>query len=218
MKRNRLSAFTLIEMLTVIAIIAVIASLVVAVAGLVNKKGGIARAEGEIHTLTASCESYKADNGVYPQNEDTDELDPRKDAVPTTSKYQKSSLYLYSQLSGDAEPAGEPDGKPEATTKVYFPFKPDVLSADKDGNGKIKKVKYIQDPFGQCYGYSTAAAKAEAEYLAELRKKPGTKRKSKTPGYNAAAFDIWSTGGTTTKTASQNSSDEVDQARWVKNW
>ena len=217
MKRNQVSAFTLIEMLTVMAIIAIIASLVVAVSGLVNKKAAVARAEGEIKAYETACESYKADNGTYPRNGDTDDLDPRVDAVPTQKRYEKASQYLYTQLSGDAEPENAPDFKPEKDTKVYFPFKPDHLNTKKD-NGKIVEVKYIQDPFGQCYGYSTAAYKAEMKYREDVRKRPGTPRPETTPGYNVASYDMWSTGGTTTKTTSTTSKGEVDQSRWIKNW
>jgi prepilin-type N-terminal cleavage/methylation domain-containing protein len=217
MKRNQVSAFTLIEMLTVMAIIAVIASLVVAVSGLVNKKAAVARADGEIRAYEAACEAYKVDNGAYPRNGDTDDLDPRVDAVPTQKRYEKASLYLYTQLSGDMEPAENPDFKPEADAKVYFPFKPDQLATSKEGN-KITKVKYIQDPFGQCYGYSTAASKAEAKYKEDLRKRPGTSRPDKMPGYNVASFDMWSTGGSTSKATSSTSKGEIDQTRWIKNW
>ena len=220
MKKNALSAFTLIEMLTVMAIIAVVASLVVAVNGLVNRKASMARADGEIHAISAACEVYKADNGTYPQNDKTDELNPRKDALPNDRKYQEASLYLYQQLSGDLLPDNDPDGKPESDAKVYFPFdtKPTMLGAEKDSKtNKIVKVKYIQDPFGLPYGYSTAAAKAENEYLQELRKNPSAKRDSSAPGYNSATFDMWSTGGTTSKTPGA-SSGEIDQARWIKNW
>jgi prepilin-type N-terminal cleavage/methylation domain-containing protein len=210
MKTNRISAFTLIEMLTVMAIIAVIASLVVAVAGLVNQKAAKSRADGEIHAISAACESYKADNGTYPQNKDTDELDPRKDAVATEKKYKDASQYLYSQLSGDLLPEGAPDGKPEDANKTYFEFKKDNLDIDGE------EVKYIQDPFGQSYGYSTAAAQAEAEFRETLRKKPGSSRPSNTPGYNSASFDLWSTGGLTTK--GKSTGGDVDQTRWVKNW
>jgi prepilin-type N-terminal cleavage/methylation domain-containing protein len=219
MKKNALSAFTLIEMLTVMAIIAVLASLVVAISSVVNSKAAKARAEGEIVAMSAACETYKGDNGVYPRNADTDSLDPREDANPTKNKYQDASLFLYSELSGDALPDKAPDGKPEADTKVYYSFRSEVLAADKDSKtGKIKKVKYIQDPFGQSYGYSTAAAEEEQDFLKDLRKDPSAKRDKNTKGYNSATFDLWSTGGQTSVTASSTSKGEVDQTRWIKNW
>lgn len=64
--KNR--AFTLIELLIVIAIIAILASLVLAAAGSVQKKGARSRAEAEIKAVEAALESYKSDNGDYPSN------------------------------------------------------------------------------------------------------------------------------------------------------
>lgn len=61
-------AFTLIELLIVIAIIAILASLVLAAAGGVQNKGKRSRAESEIAAVAAALESYKADNGDYPSN------------------------------------------------------------------------------------------------------------------------------------------------------
>jgi prepilin-type N-terminal cleavage/methylation domain-containing protein len=65
------AAFTLVELLIVIAIIAILASLVLAAAGGVQKKGARSRAEGEIAALGAALESFKADNGDYPTNSST---------------------------------------------------------------------------------------------------------------------------------------------------
>jgi len=67
-KKTFSGGFTLIELLIVIAIIAILASLVLAAAGSVQKKGARSRAEGEIAALGAALESYKADNGDYPSN------------------------------------------------------------------------------------------------------------------------------------------------------
>ncbi|MEP6673395.1 MAG: type II secretion system protein GspG, partial [Chthoniobacter sp.] len=93
-------------MITVIAIIAILAGLVLAINGIVQKKSATARADAEIRQLSSALESYKTDNGGYPQDaQSTDLLDPRNiaDATNTTSsgKPAKSSLYLYEALSGD---------------------------------------------------------------------------------------------------------------------
>ncbi|PYJ51833.1 MAG: hypothetical protein DME87_01910 [Verrucomicrobia bacterium] len=58
------SAFTLIELLVVIAIIIVLTGLILSTMGYVQKKGARSRAETEIATMSAACESYKADNGI----------------------------------------------------------------------------------------------------------------------------------------------------------
>lgn len=216
MQRSSLqSAFTLIEMLTVMLVIAVLASLVLAVNGLVQSKAARSRADGEKAAIILACENYKSDNGTFPRSEDTDAIDPRVDGNPVSgsgaTKYQKSSLLLYSALNGDFEPAGNPDFKPEGTVYARELFKPTMLGATKGPNGEITAVKFIQDPFGYSYGYSTAGAKAEEEYQATLRTTPGTTRPSDAPGYNPT-FDFWSTGGSAGGTTAK------DQGKWIKNW
>jgi general secretion pathway protein G len=92
-------AFTLIELLIVIAIIAVLASLVLAAAGSVQKKGARSRAEAEIKAVEAALESYKSDNGDYPSNS------------------ASGSLSLVTNLM------------PSGGGKVYFEFKPKFTNA-----------------------------------------------------------------------------------------
>lgn len=209
------SAFTLVEMLTVMTVIAILASLILAVNGYVQRKAGTSRAEGEIQALTLGCENYKVDNGIYPRSTDTDTLDPRTDANPATGvsseRYQKASLYLYKALSGDTQPSSGPDFKPEEKAYLTDFFRPQVLGASKNSNDQITKVHYIQDPFGNSYGYSTAGAKAEEEFQEDLRKDPSATRGPKyEKGFNPT-FDLWSTAGAV-KTGT------AEQAKWVKNW
>ena len=169
------AAFTIIELLVVIAIIIILAGLILSTVAYVQKKGARSRAEAEIAAMSAALESYKADNGIYPSDSSKTDVDPA--AAPTPAA---ASLYLYEQLSGDADN----DRIPE--TKSYFPFKPNQL-------GPITQtaaVQYIRDPFGNCYGYSTAKALG------------------KTYGYNPT-FDLWSIGDDSTGT---------NQTKWIKNW
>src|SRR5215510_2186840 len=59
------NAFTLIELVLVVGIITVLAGLVLSTVGYARKKGALARTETEIAAISAACENYKADNGVY---------------------------------------------------------------------------------------------------------------------------------------------------------
>jgi type II secretory pathway pseudopilin PulG len=163
-------AFTLIELLIVIAIIIVLAGLVLSTVGYVQKKGARSRAETEIAAMSAACESYKTDNGIYPRDATTDALDARVTGNPTA--YEAASLYLYNALFGATSGGRTPD----SGARSYFVFKPNMLSpADQN-----QPVQFIRDPFGNSYGYSTIQQTGNTA-----------------AGYNPT-FDLWSTSGLTT--------------------
>ena len=222
MKIRTSSAFTLIEMLTVMAVIAILASLVVSVNAFAHKKAALARTEGEIKTMIAACESYKGDFGDYPRDAEGEEaaekLDPRLDGDPTKGRYQKASLVLYKALSGDAEANGK--GK----EKSYCEFRPDQLqkvgggTGTATGAGASAAILCLRDPFGNSYGYSTAAADAERKYRDELKKNPSAPRPTGAAAKGfSPTFDLWSTGGVITTTKDPETLNN-DRKRWVKNW
>src|ERR1700719_2464807 len=169
-KHRYTAAFTLLELLIVISVIIILAGLTIATIGYVQKKGARSRAEAEIAAMSAALESYKADNGVYPSNSDTDSLDPTSNVNPTGTGYSKASLYLNEQLSGDTSAIRQPTGK------SYFAFKPNMLAP----TDQSQNVTAIRDPFGNSYGYSTMKASDPAKN-----------------GYNPT-FDLWSTSGGST--------------------
>jgi hypothetical protein len=140
--------------------------------------------------MSAGCESYKADNGVYPTNTSTtDNLDPRSNGDPRTTAYRSTSLDLYKLLSGDTTASRSP------TNKSYMQFKPNMLfPAD-----QTQPVQYIQDPFGNSYGYSTAQAANPGSIM----------------GYNPT-FDLWTTASLTTNP--QSTGTDTITPQWVKNW
>lgn len=164
-------SFTLIELLIVITIIIVLAGLIIGTSGYVQNKGKRSRAEAEIAAMSAALESYKADNGIYPQTKATDSLDAKTDTNPTS--YQAASLALFDALSGGTNGSRTPS--PGA--KSYFNFKSNMLSP----SDTTQPVTAIRDPFRNAYGYSTAKAAT-----------PGAN-----VGYNPT-FDLWSTAGETT--------------------
>ncbi len=181
-------AFTLIELIVVITVIIILTGLVLSTVGYAQKKGARARAETEIAAMSAACESYKADNGVYPRDNPTpgytDALDAQQNGDPTQSAYQNASLYLFTQLSGLNQ-----NQTPITGARSYFSFKPQMLSTDTNGN-----VTAIKDPVGNSYGYSTA------------------NQSDATKGYNPT-FDLWSTAGLTTSPPTAAITQQ-----WIKNW
>jgi prepilin-type N-terminal cleavage/methylation domain-containing protein len=217
--------FTLVEMLMVMVIIAIIASLIVGVAGYAQRKGAQSRALGEIKAMELACESYKTDNGSYPREvgitESIDDspapIDPRLHGSPTAANYQNASKFLYQQLSGDDNldgRAGDSVGTPPTPLKVYHEFKPAMLAF----NPAKTAINYLQDPYGNSYGYSTAGAKMEDLYREQAKVRTASKQKvvertsTATKGFNST-FDLWSTAGTTTDPPT-----DLTRLKWVKNW
>ena len=198
LRESRYNAFTLIELVLVVGIITVPSALVLSTVGYARKKGARARAETEIAALSAACENYKADNGVYVRGpatamtvgsttiaaNATDNLNAKTSGNPLSPSYGQTSLYVYTQLSGDTA------GNQQATNKSYFAFKPQMLSVDANGY-----VTAIKDPFGNSYGYSTANQTNTAQ------------------GYNPT-FDLWSTAGLTTDPGSP----DTITPQWITNW
>ena len=166
------TGFTLIELIVVTTVIVILTGLVLSTVGYVQKKGSRARAETEIAAMSAACENYKADNGIYPRDNTasqyTDTLDARNNFDATQAVYQHASFYLYTQLSGDSS------GNRSPTGKSYMEFKPKMLYPD----DQTQNVQYIRDPFHNSYGYSTA------------------NQADPTKGYNPT-FDLWSTANST---------------------
>jgi type II secretory pathway pseudopilin PulG len=185
------SAFTLLELLIVITIIIILAGLTIATMGYVQGKARRSRAEAEIAAISAALENYKADNGVYPQDGNTNALAPNTTGDPTSLSYKNASLSLYKLISGDSDN----DNNRIVEAKSYFSFRPNQLYPD----AQNQAVTFIRDPFVDksgkpcSYGYSTVKASSP----------------NGTDGYNPT-FDLWSTGGTTTS--------PPDQSQWIRNW
>lgn len=235
MRKPSVSAFTLIEMLTVLAIIVILTSMVISVGVYVQKRSALARSAGEIKMLEAACESYKSDTGSYPRDTvKTDNINPKVDLIPTAAKYAESSLFLYQELTGDKSTTGDNDlkGKPGSGPPNGIPdfgeprylkeFEPRILNAVKDKvTKKISTVNFFQDPFGFSYAYSTGAAKDEQTYQTAILTDPSKISSLKRPtgaalhGFTPGSFDLWSTGGSN---PTGKVTPELEWAKWVKSW
>jgi type II secretory pathway pseudopilin PulG len=185
------NAFTLIELVVVVGLILVLTGLVLSTAGYARKKSARTRAETEIAALSAACESYKADNAVYPSDTNTNALDARTNGNPSSPSYNLTSLALYNLLFGATNGSRTPDvGK-----RSYFVFKPNMLSP----TDQTQNVLFIRDPFGNSYGYSTIQAATG----------------DTTKGYNPT-FDLWSTASLTANPSPPPNDTITPQ--WIKNW
>jgi prepilin-type N-terminal cleavage/methylation domain-containing protein len=188
-KLRGLHSFTLIELLTVIAIIAILLGLTLAAYSGVEKTAARARAHSEIQALSTALESYKNDNGIYPivPSGSFSSTNDYSQAPDVPGYYENSSAYLFQQLTGQTNF----NIMPIAGTKIY-----DTFTRSQLGNNTAGATApiYLKDPFGNSYGYYCATNGATAASL---------------PNNGAGFFDLWSTGGDVTAT---------NIATWVNNW
>jgi len=89
---RRSAAFTLVELLAVIALIGVIAGLTLAGLGYVQQKSAISRAEAEVASLSAAIESFKMDYGAYPGSVEV--LFPELTGAPAASVNTNGKVFF----------------------------------------------------------------------------------------------------------------------------
>ena len=108
------SGFTILELLMVIAIIAILAGLILSTAGYIQKKGASSRAETEIAALTVALENFRADHGDYPKGTNTNGVAPPLDnnflltnLMPTNGKVYFEFNRSMTNASNVVDPFGE---------------------------------------------------------------------------------------------------------------
>lgn len=224
----------MVEMMLVMAIIVILAALVAGVSGYAQRRGYRARADGEIQMLMSACENYRIDNGTYPRHipssgaSDTDQLQPTVHFLPKTADnalYTQASLFLYKELTGERTPngTGVTYNVPDAGTKRYTKdMDPRILKVSRNPVTKAILVAYcFQDPFGNPYGYSTAAVATEQNFQLALKQGTAIARPTGAalPGFNIGSFDLWSTSGSTILLAPTTAAEkDLEWSKWVKNW
>lgn len=134
MRRN---SFTLIELLIVMAVIAILTAITLGAAGGIQNKAARSRAAAEIQAMSTALESYKLDNGIYP------EMTSVNCTVVNPTSYIPAGSVLLTNLNG-----GVNGFTGSASGKVYMTFKKNQI-------GGTATPYYVQDPFGYSYGYST---------------------------------------------------------------
>ena len=134
--RKRYNAFTLIELIVVVGIIAILSALVLSTVGYARKKAARARAETEIAAMSAACENYKADNGVYPETTATaTDADSRCSSRQWKSvRHDLSRLRSLGNLYALLSRRHELSNRSPTRARVYMAFKPNMLLPAADRN------------------------------------------------------------------------------------
>jgi general secretion pathway protein G len=136
--------FTLVEMLTVITIIVILAALTFAGMGYVNDKQARTKAKLQIELLSNAIEEYKLDNGIYPTGGELG-----LPAGGTGGDNESNLLYwaLYWDTDNDGQTVGNDDDQ-----KVYLADLDPNTSKQGWIDGTGSDVK-ILDPWGNEYRY-----------------------------------------------------------------
>jgi type II secretory pathway pseudopilin PulG len=166
LRARKCVAFTVIEFVMVLAIIAVLAALILFAGYDVPGPSSRSRASAEIQAMSTALESFKTDHGTYPPAASLLTNYLGNDVTQSGGNYQISSQTLYRALSGQTNFTDQPN----AETKVYMSFKRNMVGDAAGGS-------FVKDPSGNPYGYSTGR---------------GTSFPYNGEGY----FDLWSTAGT----------------------
>lgn len=121
-------AFTLIELLTVVAVLAILAALVIGAGRRATETGRIARTQAALAALGAALEGYKRQYGDYPRTAD--------------------AAQLLQALVGKVDPQLRdlhPDGRVQLDVALFTYDPP----ADPEENANVRLI----DPWGQPYHY-----------------------------------------------------------------
>lgn len=153
--RRATGGFTLLELLAVIAIIAVLTSIVIGVGRRASETGKTARAKAELAALSAALEAYKRQHGDYPQTgfvaNDADAASPGASDGPGI---------LFNALAGKRGPraALTPlDGRAQVELAKFTLQNPAALPTS--GNTAQTANAFV-DPWGRRYLYLYRAGTA----------------------------------------------------------
>ena len=97
--KNERLAFTLIELMIVIAIIGILSGLSMGIAGYARRKAQEGKARGEIEKIQYVLQDYLMENGTYPANLSfIEEMMP--DDVDTQDPWKNDYVYVRTSTSG----------------------------------------------------------------------------------------------------------------------
>lgn len=175
MKTHRKSAFTLIELLTVIAVIAILAGILIPVTGGVIRQSRIASSKARLWQYITALESFKAEYNYYPQvyTEDTNKnglIDLKtksEDFISALSgsggrNYRGIQFYSFSENEFLGVTTKDANGNDVVTRNLLDSFGNDKISILIDANGDGTITPNSTDPVSPGAIKNSATAWVEA--------------------------------------------------------
>lgn len=202
--------FTLIEILTVITIIGMLAALSFAGIQIANNKAAKKNTVARINGLQLCVESYKLDNGEYPEAlgmEDTTN-------VKNTSYRVGGARMLYQVATGDGNSAikggdAASNGVPGSTGQIYWD---EVIAPTAQERDAKKKPKAMVEVHEDGSYFMIDGWRKPLQYVKSLKDR--NKRISNIDlVHSDGDYEIWSYGKLTAPTE-----DPESQKEWITSW
>lgn len=188
-------AFSLIELLVVVAIILTLAGLTIGAASYVGRRAKIEQAKAEVSAMVVALEMYKADNGAYPPldarafNGATASIEGRvldsfPNGMPVTGSgkeivyFAPNPVYPFATTTNGWTNSQFIFRALTAGPKIYMSFRSNQIATVQslysvlpNPAGVTNYAQVILDPWGVPYGYQPTSPRA-----------------------NPSGFDLWSAG------------------------
>jgi len=210
-------AFTLTELLVVTLLIAVLAGLVVGLAGYVQTRSARSRAQAQMAVIEAACEAFHADVGRYPTST------PGRVVVGTDIAAVENNHLLFQQLMGGGYvSAASFDVKPTPVSDTWI--RPVCDPAVWGGWVITNRYELILDPWGRPYRYycryprptgvaSTETVSGSCDYTYSTNTYTGTYTHTREIGPQVnLTFDLWSSGPN--RKNEQGRGDDLANFQW----
>jgi type II secretory pathway pseudopilin PulG len=169
-------------MLTVIAIIAVLASLVLAVIPIIREKRDVAVAKAQLRALTVAINDYKTALNEYPPDNTNDWSRPPLFYELTGVSFDGSGAYRSAVAATTLVAANLP-----FSSKGFRNCRPDG-GAGQNFYAELKPKQYAQDPSGPPYGGYTFLVVPVRGPNADLNP---FHYNSTSPNNNPNSYDLW---------------------------
>jgi prepilin-type N-terminal cleavage/methylation domain-containing protein len=178
---RRTSAFTLIELLTVMAVVAILVGLSVGMLRGGKQRAALARARAELAALTQALEAYKLHYGDYPQTGNSAQAPITVGAVITLAQAQSQLFNALSGVYGPANFSTRLNGPVLVEiSKLKLEVEPDDVRmrniyGTAQGTPPLKQAiaNAFIDPWGNRYRYYYKAAPAPSGTSTSAWRLPG---------------------------------------------
>ncbi len=178
--------FTLIEILIVISIIAVLASLILAGVGMARKRANIAVATSQISAMMSALEQYVQETGRYPGT--------TAEGYPDGENGFPALFKAIFMARGKKDPLLQ---YKEQDVMVWDDDRSDYRKADQDEIFDARTKKYLADPWGKPYVYHENKSRPRRRWM-----------------HNPNKVDLYSTGPDKEDQTSEGNFDCDDVGSW----